>query len=214
MVCRVLCVALSSVACGAAPPATLVLERNAEAHCLATLISPRWAITAKHCVQEMGEERPSSAQELRLRSRCATHPVLEVVVLGGAYSGVAGLHGRDLALLRLADGDRCLHPAALGSATMPGTRHTALGGDRLAPTTVRFLGPTVLISDGLTCGGDSGGGLFDRERALVGVTSWRTAGACGAGRSIFTRVDAHRPWIDRTLAKNQGPIAAAELSPR
>jgi len=58
----------------------------------------------------------------------------------------------------------------------------------------------------LTCAGDSGGAAFAGD-ALVGVTS-RGDAAC-AERSVFTRVDAARAFIDGVLAANANGAAKA-----
>jgi len=58
---------------------------------------------------------------------------------------------------------------------------------------------TSLYARAATCGGDSGGPLFEDLDRLIAVASWRSPGPCGTGTSVFTRTDTYQPWIEKAV---------------
>jgi hypothetical protein len=64
------------------------------------------------------------------------------------------------------------------------------------------------------CTGDSGGGLYSGQGAILGVTSfyWADGAACGnSAKSAFVDVKYHSDWIRKTLDRwHRAPLAAHE----
>ncbi|MCW2961220.1 MAG: Tmprss9 [Thermoleophilia bacterium] len=68
-----------------------------------------------------------------------------------------------------------------------------------------------------TCYGDGGGPLVVTDPAgvtrLAGVVSWGGATGTGCNRaSVFTRIDAMRPWIETVIAAVDGPALEAPIA--
>jgi hypothetical protein len=118
--------------------------------------------------------------------------------LPGSYAQAATalgeLAGADVAALTLARAAAAA-PLDLGPAPRPGDAMIAAGFGldergadgvlRAATTRVRAVSGDVASTDPVTCDGDSGGPLLDRDGAVVGVLSG-AVGACGAGESRYT----------------------------
>ncbi|MFO0682568.1 MAG: trypsin-like serine protease [Sandaracinus sp.] len=181
---------------------TMSLTLDGSPRCLATILRTGLALTAQHCVEEPGAPAAIGADRLLLHRGSTTLRVSSVVLRIERYEILADLSGRDLALLvvepgegydGLAGGGRVLRGDIVFAST--GVERVGLRSGR-----VRVADGQTIYTDPLVCDGDSGGALVDQSGALVGVASWRSA-ECGAGSSVFTRVDAHDAWLGPFLTR-------------
>ena len=168
--------------------------------CMGTVVDDGWVLTARHCVTAP-DRVTVLASRLRVRNGDSVFVVDEVSVqaLGHEFDRhdqleVQDLAGADIALVRVPS-----LVASLQVANDVSGELFALGSQQLRRVAVLSIEERQVFTTGLTCQGDSGGPLFDAQRRVVGVASWRTPGACGTGTSVFTRVSAHRGWIDVTV---------------
>jgi hypothetical protein len=174
--------------------------------CTATLLSPRVALTARHCVLAYGlHELVYSPADEVLPSM---DPALEFAV-----TATRGHSTADLALLILSRPvdvepigvSTREAPSLVGAAvTLVGYGRTAYAEDeprRRRGTSVVTAVDDEYIATGSqgvgTCVGDSGGPVL-HEGQLVGVTSFGT-GPCGQPTDYATRVDSHRDWLEQEL---------------
>ncbi len=191
--------------------------------CTGTLISPVAVLTAAHCVKllppplsfSLAETPAAGSDGLAVR---AVHVHPDFVIAAGTQP----LH--DLALIELSAPVSDVTPEALppaasvlsvgdtltlagygreSDAAAAGTRSSGLAHITAVADSEITVG---LPADAHGCEGDSGGPAFAAgsaagTRALVALLSRAAdpSSDCGGG-AIYTRVDAHRAWIDRTLA--------------
>ena len=189
--------------CTAASTSAVVeIEIEGQPVCLGTVIDPQWALTAKHCVQPPGADAPFASSAIRLWAEDArAHDVVGVEVLGGRYESLGAISGRDIALLKLTVSSTTLVDIAETMPTDSSHACVVLTDDIKQPeaVTIHATQPRSIYVDGVTCPGDSGGPLLTTDGELLGVASWRTLGTCGTGLSVFTRLDAHRAWMDAVV---------------
>lgn len=188
-----------------AAESVVVVEVSGEAVCLGTAIDDGWILTAKHCVQSSGAQAPVQPSVVRVRDFDGTaHAVAALEVWGGVYESLGQLAGHDIALLQLESPADLVPLAALERAPRQDSTTCALLADDISapePVLVRAVESLAIYVDGVTCAGDSGGPLLDRQGSLLGVASWRTEGECGTGTSVFTRTDAHHEWMTRAISR-------------
>lgn len=204
--------------------------------CTASLISPRVAVTAAHCVTDVVPARyftftpafqPAAARDKRVYASSWTHHEL--------YDPVAITY--DIGLVRF--------PSDVGTATvrLPAPNSAS---DADVGRAVRMVGYGVNRDDGVTlaterreghgtinaiyddpddktietlpgeytCYGDSGGPMFaDRDgsgEVMIGITSYGYDGEDGSlcgGEGYYTRVDAYIDWIEANKAEPVPPPA-------
>jgi hypothetical protein len=168
--------------------------------CSGVIVAPHVVLTAAHC---------GSAATLRTVSLRGT--TVRAVVVHPAYD--ASSQNNDLAALIV---ESALSPSAtLGALGAVGSELSIVGfgatasdggtagARREGRAKVASVSATeFVVSPGpsLTCAGDSGGAAFADGGALVGITS-RGDAAC-VERSVFTRIDAARAFIDAVIAAN------------
>ncbi|GAA2787060.1 serine protease [Saccharopolyspora taberi] len=202
-------------------PFTASLQQYGRHGCGASLVAPRWLVTAAHCVTgglqaRIGSNDHTSGGELVQVAQSIRHP---------RYNGQAGPY--DIAVMRLASAVRSQPVTIAGSSPAPGTGVRLLGwgqecpnpqcgpaprnlkelDTRINPDSMCRTGydPSIELcvfgnaTSGTACYGDSGGPLLVNGQ-LAGATSRAGANSptCGTGdATVYTDVTAHRQWISQ-----------------
>lgn len=158
-------------------------------------LSPWIVLTAKHCVQATDAAAPVDAASLTVRIGERRLHVWALSTSAGAYSvDLRGaLDGRDVAALLLAE-PAPVTPARLALDALPeagdlvvfASRHRVQAG----VARVTAADSRRVVTEALTCAGDSGGPLFDLHGRVLALASLRTSGPCGRGPSLFTPIGA------------------------
>ncbi len=184
--------------------------------CTATVIAPRWILTAAHCFEgggaytfSLGPTIDSPTRRIAVTA-AAVHPRYDARTIAN-----------DIALAQLA-GDAGVPAAALGESLRAGDVltfvgygltsgfGTRMGEKRSVEMPVQSLTATTFryaVRNRNTCGGDSGGPAFLDVAGVprvVGVTSYGDQACRSFG--VDTRVDAYRDWIAEVIG---GPAAPA-----
>jgi secreted trypsin-like serine protease len=203
-------------------PAVVALVGAEHPTCSGTLVARRAVLTAAHCVVETPPRSVVFGAEPAASRRVAvdgwkTHPEFDERTLA-----------HDIAVLFLAD-DAPVVPATMASksALSPGSRVRVVGfGDATpggAPEQRRkragFDRIDAVAADQLRalpdpatpCSHDSGGAVL-ADGALVGVIS---AGDLECARyAVFTRVDAHRSFVDGALSPTTSDQSGCRIASR
>jgi len=212
--------------------------------CGATMINPRWLITAAHCI------RPTDRTvDLRVvmgsskRAKYFYYPwqtdSVDEIHIHPSYSNSS--HAYDIALLRLKKLPD-LEPNELWPVCLPeeevdsyaGTRATVVGWGKTSGSErqssariLQELGVTVISqeecqrqwnygrgrveiggpkmcfrSDGASCHGDSGGGMYLEEnnrKQLIGVCSYGLADCQNWAPEVYTKVSVVLEWIKEKI---------------
>lgn len=201
----------------------------------ATLIAPRWMVTAAHVARAASRQAP-----MPLVSIDGRHYAIERVVIHPSWREL-GPH--DMALLELSSPVEGVAPLRIAriaplvgtTATLVGHGAAGVGNSRLraddglrraatsavdsASDVALFLSftppPRATALEGAPGRGDSGGPALLEGRGawlVVGVSSAGFDGEVGPGSygavDVFTRVDVHADWIDDVIAGRTGEAAS------
>jgi secreted trypsin-like serine protease len=200
-----------------------ISTENGDSFCSATAITPRWLLTAAHCVDPsvigsspgfsfvVGDDIAAPAAVEHAIDDAVVHPNFNANDLAA---------GCDIALLHVAGGDLPLLPFKLNGTALTNAfvnRHvvvagygvtsasdgggTTLGTRRSGIVAIDYVDNAIIASSQSTpstCQGDSGGPAFvfdaDGFPEIVGVSSFGD-GNCDSLQA-FSRVDAVRTFID------------------
>lgn len=206
-------------------PQTVYLMYRGGFVCTGSLIAPRVALTALHCVDSGGGVGPASAFSIGVGPRADGREVYaRVSEIRTPRSG--SFAGNDIAVLILASAGsltpyepsfaapRVGDPVVgIGYGQTNGSRRGLPSGRKYrGASRIGALGRMEIVTAGpLSCYGDSGGPLFDAAGRVIGVVSRGTAGTCEGGSTIYTRVDAHRALIERALVDTGATVPSPPL---
>lgn len=177
------------------------IHRDRAARCLGVALGEGWILTAKHCVVSPGALEPDAASRFRIHRPGRALPVLEILTPPLTYDHLGQLHGRDIALVRVEPdfgAETCVAVARHAASVWGVSRYARL---EVVATEVKRIHGNAVFTEAVTRSGDSGGPLLDSQGCVVGVASWRTRGSGDGEVSVFTRVAAFQPWIERMMQR-------------
>jgi len=214
-------------------------------YCGATMINPRWLITAAHCIRP--QDRPVDLRVVMGSSKRAKYfyyfwqtDSIDEIHIHPDYNSTSHIY--DIALLHLKVLPD-LEPSELWPVCLPeedvesyaGTRATVVGWGKTSGSErkssariLQELGVTVISqeecqrqwsygkgrvniggpkmcfrSDGASCHGDSGGGMYQETEAhkkeLIGVCSYGLADCQNWAPEVYTKVSTVLDWIRTTI---------------
>lgn len=213
-------------------PEVVYLVNFAGGACTATIISPRVALTAKHCVQDGRNPRPAAPGQFRLfvgtsASRpTAQYTVSEVRVAPGSWELARRPDGSDVAVLILSSAARETPREVSYEPLVNNSLFTAVGYGQIpsgeagtkyfTEKRIDFTRGSLIFVRPSVCQGDSGGPLIGEDDRVYGVASFiysETGGSprCGTAPGAYNSLVAWRSLIEDAIEDSGACIPREEI---
>ncbi len=213
-------------------PEVVFLYQTVGAACTATVIAPRVVLTAKHCVQDRGQNRAAAASTFRIligtnsRRATAQYFAQEVRPAPGRWDL---RDASDVAVIITTEPIREVtprpmnfgNPSALSGRTFTavGYGQTPSGGSGTRLTTFKTVQGTergFIYVRPSVCSGDSGGPLIGPEGDIWGVASFiysETGGSpsCGSAPGAYNSIQSYQSLIETAIEDSGSCVPSEEV---
>lgn len=212
-------------------PEVVFLYNRVGAACTATIVAPRLALTAKHCVENpnrSGTAAPASDLRLYVGTRAGSGSSYGVAEVRPAPGRWDLRDASDVAVLILATPARETprEMSWTSASTLVGQTFTAVGygqtpsgGSGTKYSTmkrVRQFDGSFIYVDPAVCSGDSGGPIIGPDGLIYGVASFiysETGGSprCGTAPGAYNAILRWRSFIEEAIEASGGCVPAEEV---